>query len=471
MNFTGELRMCGRRAGVISLDALCYRTVGCLFALSIMLAACGGEPPTAPPAGPTAWGPTAALASNAPLTTAPKVAVGVNGIATACWSQAGLPGAQPSDVPFIGFARSTTATAWSAAEASPTLAAGSATQIALIGGGAPANETTCAFRVRGIGPDLIQTLVLPAPNQMFINGIYGGTGTVEQLAFASNANGTQAAAWVESIGGVPRVLFSMRLAFTGWSSALPVQSNPGVAGDQPVLAINSSDRVMVAWREGSGSAVVRARTTTLTGAAPGLDADTRINPQSTSSDQRQPRLTAMNNGEFVALWEQRDAGSIAYVLRANRSSAGAWPSQPTTVDASNEQADQAHVHTGPLNTAIAVWRRGDGVWASQLSLGSWSAPQALASGLAGIADQLASAVDGQGNAVAVWVQHGAADDLYYSRYAPSTNTASVPALLEAGEGAVSAPAIALNVAGVAAVAWLQLVSGHAQPDVLARVAR
>jgi hypothetical protein len=444
-----------------------------LFAWAAFVA-CGGSGVSLPPA-PIAWGPTTTLAVNAATSSPPLIAIGTDGVATACWGQSGLPGALPADAPFIGYARSKTGTGWSTAQPSPILGSGAATQLAPIGAGVPTTEAVCAFRQRQGGPDLIRTLVLTSAGAVYVDGLIGalpgGSGALEQLAFASNLHGSQALAWVETAGGTSRVLFSMRLPGTGWTTAREVQSSMGVTGDQPALAIDSSDRVMLAWREGGAGGVVRARTVTLTGAAPTLGDELRVDQQNTSTGQQQPRLASTGDGEFVALWVEPHAGGIGAMLRSNRFASSTWSPLVSTLDSGTGPADQIQVHAGAPGSAVAVWRRGGGAWASRMAVGKWAAPTVLASGLAGTVDQLTSAGNGLGDAVAVWVQRSASDDLYYSRYSSSTGDASAPSLLETGAGAASNPSIALNAAGVAAVAWLQRPSGQSQPDVLARIAR
>jgi hypothetical protein len=437
-----------------------------------LVAGCGGGgssgggnvlPPPGP--GPGPWGPPTTLAANAALATAPQVAVGGDGVATVCWSQAGLTGAVPNNTPFIGLARSTSGTGWSTAQPSPSLGSSATTQVALTGAAAGATATSCVFRQRDAA-DQLRALVVPAQGVPAIDTL-GARPAMEQVVFAAGPDGTQAAAWVEN----SQVWFVMRRGNTAWSQPSPIQSNVAAVGSQPSVAVAASGMVMLVWREeGSPNGILLGRTAILTAAAPTLGIELSVTPIATLPDKRRPRVIATTNGEFVALWEQSNAGGTAYLLHSNRYTGAVWLNVPGTVDSFNQTADIAQLHAGPSGAALAVWRRSGGIWASRLSGGNWSAPVQLSVGLGGTAEQLTSAVDGQGNLLAAWVQSGSSD-LYYSQYAFGTGSPAAPVLLDNAPGAVTSPAIGVNAGGVAAVAWLQSVSGQTQPDLVARVAR
>lgn len=97
----------------------------------------------------------------------------------------------------------------------------------------------------------------------------------------------------------------------------------------------------------------------------------------------------------------------------------------------------------------------------------------VGTGLSGVARDLRAAADANGNAVAVWTQRvGSANaDLVYATVTGATPVVSSAALVEVEPGTVAAPAVGMAPGGAAVIAWLQTISGQANPDVIARIFR
>jgi hypothetical protein len=274
---------------------------------------------------------------------------------------------------------------------------------------------------------------------------------------------------VEPVNGVPQVqLRTRRIGVADWSApALPVQTDPGIESGQPALAVDANGLVMIAWRRGGANGELRARSfDAITGIS---GSELTVNPN--QLDQRNPRVVAVAANQFVIAWEQLSGG--IYDLRATRGSNTSWLANPPAVDARAESVGNARLMAGPNASALVLWQQADTLFASRFSGANWSQPVQLGTGLSGVARDLRAGIDGNGNAIAVWTQTGSngVPDLYFATVTGTAPVASTPTLLESEAGSADSPALGVNAAGGAVVAWLQSVAGQAQPNVVARVAR
>ncbi|MCU0951955.1 MAG: hypothetical protein MUC68_13080 [Burkholderiaceae bacterium] len=437
-------------------------------------------PPPPPPGGSVNWGPVTALATAAPSVTAPAAAIDGAGVAAVLWSQTGLTpvaGRPPLAATYVAARENTAIGGWAATQLveSASMGDGATDRIIDLQARGPAVGSSAAWlRTPVAGSnDRVRVVRREAANAWgFGNVVSGPPGVARsELAFASNDAGVQAVAWVEPVAGVPQVqLRTRRIGVADWSApSVPVQTDPGIAGGQPAVTVDANGIVMVAWRRGGANGELRAR---------GYDAlsGTSFNELVVSTnqlDQRNPRVVAVGPNQFVVAWEQL-SGSI-YDLRATRGTTASWIANPPAVDARAESVAHARLMASPNAGALVLWQQADTLFASRLSAasGSWSQPVQIGAGLAGVARDLRAGIDANGNAIAVWTQTGSSGvpDLYYATVTGTVPVGSTPVLLETEAGSADAPAIGVNAAGNAVVAWLQTVAGQAQRNVVARVAR
>jgi hypothetical protein len=280
-------------------------------------------------------------------------------------------------------------------------------------------------------------------------------------------------AWAQapSPGALAQVYVSRRSGAGAWSSPLLLQANAGAAGSEPAVAVDATGRAMVVWRQGSPSAQLWSRVIEASGT---LGAPLQVDLNQLN-DARNPRLAVLATNQFMLTWEQGQAGATGYDLRATRWTGAGWLAAPATIDTGVGSVLDARVVSGALQGATVVWRQDNLVQAARFSAsnGNWSVPVQLSAGLPGTAQDIRAVSDAAGNAIVVWTQRppGGVNDLYAAQLSASTGSFSTPGVLESNAGGVGAPALAINGAGVAVVAWLQSVAGQVNPDLLARVAR
>lgn len=455
--------------------------------VGIGLTACGGSgsgngsvlPPPPPPPGAINWGAPTTLASNTQIA-ALAAAVATDDAVTVAWpqTQVVLPGTTtPSPVPYlVGRSQAAPSTTWNALQVLESFNAGNAATdaIAELQGSGAGSSAVFAWRRTTSALDRLAAARRDAAgsSDAVVNEASLALG-MNGVALASNDAGDQVIAWAQApaTGALAQVYVSRRGGAGAWSAPLLLQANAGAAGSEPAVALDATGRALVVWRQGSPSAQLWSRVIEASGAL-GAPVQVELNQL---NDARNPRLAVLAANQFMLTWEQGQAGATSYDLRATRWTGAGWLAAPATIDTGVGSVLDARVVSGALQGATVVWRQDNVLQAARFSAsnGNWSAPVQLSAGLAGTAQDIRAVSDAAGNAIVVWTQRpqGGVNDLYAAQLSATTGSFSSPALLESNAGAVGAPALAINGAGVAVVAWLQTVAGQVNPDLVARVAR
>jgi hypothetical protein len=120
--------------------------------------------------------------------------------------------------------------------------------------------------------------------------------------------------------------------------------------------------------------------------------------------------------------------------------------------------------------ALAVWAQFDGVdtsiYSNRYVPGTgWSAPVLIESAT-GIAASPQVAMDGSGNAIAVWSQGTGTSDIYANRYVSGTGWGTAQ-LIETGADTADGPHVAVNGSGTAIAVWRQWDALNNRSDIWA----
>lgn len=452
------------------------------WGVAALLAACGnggtfdagiGLPPGQ---GPIAWGPVQTLASNAASVTPPAAVFGADGTVSVLWSQIGMPiNGVPSAVPLVGARENTSGTTtFTAAESiDETVAFNAMDEVDDMRAERSMFGSMAVWRRQLAGGNTRLVGALREANGwgVLLIAILPAAAFADELAFAANDAGAQIAVWTEQrMSGERRVMVSARIRAGGWSTPQPAQATG--TGSQPAVAIDANGVAMIVWREqaASGPGLIRAR---------GYDTGTgqfgnvlEVDPGQFTNDMRNPRVVAIDRGSFLASWEQAGGGG-AYDLRANTGSMTAWQAVPATLELGAGTVDQSLVVSGPPGTAYAVWRQNDAVFFSRFATGNWSVARQVSGSNPSHTPRIA--VDGNGNAILVWLQKPAGsgfDDLFYAAFTATNGAISGAFQLDTeATGDAASPSLSVAANGAAVVAWLQSAGAQSNPSVVARVFR
>jgi hypothetical protein len=458
----------------------------------LALAGCGGgaggpprpADPNPPLSGDVPLGRAVTLSSGVALAAGPQAAFSSDGVATVVWAQAGFPipgSALTRVVPDVGAAESRAGEAWSAAElinGSTSLqdqAADSLVDLAVSPGRGSAGAQAAWRRVRtassaadvllsarreGVGWSPASIAAEPA-------GVSFGT-----LRVASNGLGTDAAVWVETLGGLSQVQLSVRSPGTSWGPKRAVQTNALASGTEPAVAVDETGTVMVLWRQGAaGAGVVWARRFPSDGSSTSPFAVDGGSPPDSGS----PEVIATAADRFMATWLRTEQDGVTRSLRAREAVGGVWPQGARPLELEDLSVDEVQLAALPGGSAMAVWRQGRALkWSRYAVVGGWFiTPLDVDGGVTGAAAPRL-ATDATGRAFVAWLRRaGAVDDLLVATLPPLGDRFSDPQSARLGDGSASLPALAVvpEGAGSVVIAWRQSVAGQTEPDLLARLWR
>ena len=260
---------------------------------------------------------------------------------------------------------------------------------------------------------------------------------------AVDKNGNAMAVWRQYNGGEPDPSIWARryVAGQGWSTPTLIESNPGFASF-PHVGFDDSGNAMVVWYQAFGAPNGRHIWANRYVVGTGWRTPTRID--SSDRNGQGPALAVNGNGNAVAVWHQWDDAGVAISIWANEYVAGQGWGTATLIETDSGAADNPDVAIDSGGNAIAVWRQFDGtadsIYANRYLAGQgWGTPTPIETGING-ADIPRVAIDGNGNAIAIWQQKGS---IWANRFA-SASSALTPTALTFTDVSTAAGFFGLN---------------------------
>ena len=243
-------------------------------------------------------------------------------------------------------------------------------------------------------------------------------GFVDPPQVAMGAGGNARVVWSQSDGARYNIWTRAYVAGTGWDTARLVETDDAGPAKWPQVAMNAASEAMVVWQQqDSGNRwSIRARPY-----KPGLFISVVETIDSGEGDARYPQVAIDADGNAVAVWEQFDG--TRWNIWANRYEAGSGWGTAELIETDNAgDAQIAQVALDGSGNAMAVWRQFDGtrwnIWANRYVVGfGWGAAELIETDNTQSAEFPQVAMDGSGNAMAVWPQStGGAVDIWANRW-------------------------------------------------------
>lgn len=247
-----------------------------------------------------------------------------------------------------------------------------------------------------------------------------------------------------------------------WQAAVPVESNPASARLVQVAA-NASGAAVAVWRQdGPPAAPSLSIWASRYAPADGWGTPQPVSDGSNAADNPQVAIDA--DGNAIVVWQQTD--SFRYSIWANRYTAASGWSGPHLIEGTDGNAGNPQVAVDGAGNAIAVWWQNAsaasgspiGTVANRFVAGSgWSGAVAISShaGNGGtFGPQIA--FDAAGNALATWCWSGAtpAPHMWAARHAAAGGwTGAVAIDQENSTGCSTSPQVAFDGAGNAIAVW------------------
>jgi hypothetical protein len=210
-------------------------------------------------------------------------------------------------------------------------------------------------------------------------------------------------------------IYANRYISGGWQGGVKIDQHYK-PGDNPQIAMDGSGRAVAVWAQDGD---IHANRYVLPG---GWQGEQTI--EMGIANATGPQIAMFPGGYAVAVWEQ-DGDIYANNYISGGGPGSGWQSEQV-IDTGSETATGPQIASN-LNaanqTAIAVWKQGDDVYANRYVPGNvWEGAQPIGAILLHIfSHELPEvAMDASGSAIAVWARdHGGQDDgLYANRYVP-----------------------------------------------------
>ena len=271
----------------------------------------------------------------------------------------------------------------------------------------------------------------------------------EKAAYADNAAGlavliASLEARIESLENPP-----------GWHLPELLEMNDLGSAGNPKVAVDGSGNAVAVWHQHDGTRnnIWSNRYDAETGwSAPELIETNDI------GNAILAQVAALPSRDVIAVWEQQDG--TFYSIWSNRYVTGSGWSVPELIETDNAgNAGGAQIAVDPSGNIVAVWHQHDGtynnIWSNHYVAGTgWGTAELIE-----MDDRDAYcpqvAVDDGGNAVAVWMQDdGTRDNIWSNRYVAGTGWGTAE-LIEMNGGAAEFPQVAVDGGGNAVAVWHQ----------------
>ena len=238
----------------------------------------------------------------------------------------------------------------------------------------------------------------------------GNNGQAVQSQIAFDSAGDAIAVWSQSDGGLSNIYINRYTAGAGWGTAELIATGDADNATRPQIAIGSNGNAIVVWSElsalGAKVSIYASRYTASTDSW-GTEELLENSDDGHASD---PQIAIDDDGNGVAVWWQPDSANLRHIY-SNRYTPGAgWGTEERIESSDDGHSNYPQIAIDGEGNVIAVWRQDDNIndgllYANRYTAntGSWGTEALIGNGN-GSVFQPQIAIDGEGNAIAVWHQ-------------------------------------------------------------------
>jgi hypothetical protein len=264
---------------------------------------------------------------------------------------------------------------------------------------------------------------------------------------AIGPDGEAIAVWSRSNGTSTIIQAAVRPPGGAWQAPLNL-SAAGENASEPQLAVDGAGDAIAVWRRYDGANyIVQA-----TGRSANGDWQQPQDLSAPGQDAEAPQVAFDNTGNAAAVW-RRSNGTNTAIEASSKSSGGVWQA-PLNLSAASQNASEPQLAVDSVGDLLAIWTRSNGVIqsAARPTGGVWQMPLDLSeAGQSASEPQLA--VDGSGDALALWSRSNGANTVIQVAASPLGGPWQAPLdLSEVGQNA-SEPQLAVDGAGDAIAVW------------------
>jgi hypothetical protein len=281
---------------------------------------------------------------------------------------------------------------------------------------------------------------------------------------AIDPRGDAVAVWTQSDGARDNIWANHYTVAQGWGAASLIETDDVGGAGSPKVALDASGNAIAVWTQSDGTRYnVRANRYS---AASGTWGTAQLIQTDYSQPADGPQIAVDAAGNAIVVWYQDGDGVLAtrYDIWANRYDAatGTWGAASLIeTDNTGGGGEGLHVAIDGSGNAIAVWNQSDGTRFNILAnryttaTGAWGTAQLIETDNAGDAGDPRVGFDAAGNAIAVWQQFdGTRWSIFANRYNAATGTWGTAQLIETDNtGPAYIPQVAVDASGNAIAVW------------------
>ena len=293
-----------------------------------------------------------------------------------------------------------------------------------------------------------------------------GTATLIETDNAGNAgfprvaidpNGNAIAVWAQSDGTRNNIWANRYDAFTGWGTAILIETNDVWYASSPQVAFDTNGNALVVWNQSDGTRtnIWANRYDAVTGWGTAILIET--DDAGSAGNQG---VAFDPNGNALAVWEQSD-GTRTNIWANRYDAVTGWGTATLIETDDSGDVNAPHVAFDPNGNAIAVWAQYDGtrfnIWANRYDAATgWGTATLIENDNAGSAGLPQVAFDADGNALAIWTQSdGVRWNIWANRYDAATSWGTATPFETNDALHASVPQIAFDPNGNALAVWEQ----------------
>jgi hypothetical protein len=282
--------------------------------------------------------------------------------------------------------------------------------------------------------------------------------------------------WQDLRNGTYDIYFALRPVNGSWSANTRINDDAGMVSQRsPALAADSSGNAFAVWEDYRHGYVNPDIYFAFQAAGGTWGTNVKVNDDAGAASQRYPSIAVDDSGNAYAIWQDlRNGNSNADIYFAMRPAGGTWGSDvKVNDDVGTSWQGLPSIAVDRSGNAYAVWqdfRSGspDIYFAMRPAGGAWGA-NVKVNDNTGTADRGESsiAVDGSGNVYVVWCdRRNGTDDVYFAfRPAGGSWSTNIKVNDNATSAWQSSPAIAVDGNGNAYAVWQDTRNGDDDPDI------
>jgi len=296
----------------------------------------------------------------------------------------------------------------------------------------------------------------------------GGWGSAQQISTSSadakypqiavDANGNAIAVWAQTENNYIYIYASRYTASNGsWGTPQKLENITGVASD-PTVVMDQDGNALVAWIQPSSMVELKFSKDTSHGWE---------TPQTIAKSDhwlRDPQLAFDADGNALAVWHQDDG--IRDNIWANRYAPGGWGVAQKIENNNQGGAYDPQIAMDDSGNGLAVWKQSDGshfnIWSNHYVAGEgWGTAKIIETDNNGNAFSPQIVMDKQGNGIAIWSQSdGTRDNIWANRYSAGSGWGTAELVETDDRGDALSPDIAIDGKGNAIAVWRQWDGAH-----------